>query len=208
MYMKFICLFMLLIFINTSYAQDKTHWERPSDYSFSIDNRFTLPAYINHIHDAEKVFSENELLLLEKSIDSIYKFSNLKIQVAFVTPNYYEKNNSKFNLFADTLSKKWNVAQYDVRFFLIVSMRDRLLQINWDGKKANAFLKNLSAFKKEGREPTDIEILNMKNVDNLSNKFLIEESMLGINLKAKNYVKALNGYFNAIIKNQHLFFDY
>jgi len=31
--------------------------------------------------------------------------------------------------------------------------------------------------------------------------------MLGVNLKAKNYVKAVKDYYIAIINNSHLFFD-
>ena len=44
-----------------------------------------------------------------------------------------------------------------------------------------------SAFEKE----------TIENYFQLTNKVLIEEAKLGVNLKAKNYVKALNDYFDS-----------
>ncbi|MFM2400658.1 MAG: hypothetical protein RI950_174, partial [Bacteroidota bacterium] len=67
--------------------------------------------------------------------------------------------------------------------------------------------KNLMEIRKEKREPTDIEKETIENYLQLTNKVLVEEAKLGVNLKAKNYVKALNDYLNAIIKNSNLLFD-
>jgi hypothetical protein len=47
----------------------------------------------------------------------------------------------------------------------------------------------------------------MENFGQLLDKILFEEAMLGVNLKSKNYAKALKDYFSAIINNAHLFFD-
>ena len=48
---------------------------------------------------------------------------------------------------------------------------------------------------------------DFENLSQLTNKVLFEEAMLGVNLKAKNYVKAVKDYYIAIINNSHLFFD-
>ena len=207
--MKYIILYIFLILVISSNAQNNSDTSKLQHYSYPIDveNRFILPEYTNQILDAEKFFSENEIQLLHKSIDSIFKSTNLKLQVAFVTPEYYENDSSKFDLFATTLEKKWATAQDEARLLLIVSMRDETAIMRLSGNKLNSSFRNLIEIVKENREPTEIEKENMENFGQLVNKILFEEAILGVNLKAKNYVKALKDYFSAIINNSHLFFD-
>ncbi len=207
--MKYIILYIFLILVISSNAQNNSDTAKLQHYSYPIDveNRFILPEYTNQILDAEKFFSENEIQLLHKSIDSIFKSTNLKLQVAFVTPEYYENDSSKFDLFATTLEKKWATAQDEARLLLIVSMRDETAIMRLSGNKLNSSFRNLIEIVKENREPTEIEKENMENFGQLVNKILFEEAILGVNLKAKNYVKALKDYFSAIINNSHLFFD-
>ena len=207
--MKYIILYIFLILVISSNAQNNSDTAKLQHYSYPIDveNRFILPEYTNQILDAEKFFSENEIQLLHKSIDSIFKSTKLKLQVAFVTPEYYENNSSKFDLFATTLEKKWATAQDEARLLLIVSMRDKTAIMRLSGNKLNSSFRNLIEIVKENREPTEIEKENMENFGQLVNKILFEEAILGVNLKAKNYVKALKDYFSAIINNSHLFFD-
>ena len=177
------------------------------NYSIVVENKFILPDYKNQILDAERFFSENEIQLLHKSIDSIFRSNKLKIQVAFVTPEYYENNSSKFDLFTDSLSNKWHKDQEEARVLLIVSMSDHTAKMIMSGNKLNSSFKEIIKIMKEKRVPTEIEKETFENLSQLTEKILFEEAMLGVNLKAKNYVKALNNFFNALLKNSKLIFD-
>ena len=188
-------------------AQNNSDTAKLQHYPVDVENKFILPEYSNQILDAEKFFSENEIQFLHKSIDSIFKSTLLKLQVAFVTPEYYENDSSKFDLFATTLEKKWGTVQDKARLLLIVSMSDKTAIMRLSGNKLKSSFRNLIEIVKENREPTDIEKRNMENFGQLLDKILFEEAMLGVNLKSKNYVKALKDYFTAIINNRHLFFD-
>ena len=205
--MKYIILHIFLILVISTNAQNNSDTAKLQHYPVDVENKFILPEYSNQILDAEKFFSENEIQFLHKSIDSIFKSTLLKLQVAFVTPEYYENDSSKFDLFATTLEKKWGTVQDKARLLLIVSMSDKTAIMRLSGNKLKSSFRNLIEIVKENREPTDIEKRNMKNFGQLLDKILFEEAMLGVNLKSKNYVKALKDYFTAIINNRHLFFD-
>jgi uncharacterized membrane protein YgcG len=205
--MKYIILYIFLILVISTNAQNNSDTAKLQHYPVDVENKFIIPEYTNQIVDAEKFFSENEIKLLHKSIDSIFKSTKLKLQVAFVTPEYYENNSSKFDLFATTLEKKWGTVQDEARLLLIVSMSDKTAIMRLSGNKLKRSFRNLIEIVKENREPTEIEKRNMENFGQLLDKILFEEAMLGVNLKSKNYVKALKDYFSAIIKNVHLFFD-
>jgi len=205
--MKYIILYIFLILVISTNAQNNSDTAKLQHYPVDVENKFIIPEYTNQIVDAEKFFSENEIKLLHKSIDSIFKSTKLKLQVAFVTPEYYENNSSKFDLFATTLEKKWGTVQDEARLLLIVSMSDKTAIMRLSGNKLKRSFRNLIEIVKENREPTEIEKRNMENFGQLLDKILFEEAMLGVNLKSKNYVKALKDYFSAIINNAHLFFD-
>lgn len=205
--MKYIILHIFLILVISTNAQNNSDTAKLQHYPVDVENKFILPEYSNQILDAEKFFSENEIQFLHKSIDSIFKSTKLKLQVAFVTPEYYENDSSKFDLFATTLEKKWGTVQDEARLLLIVSMSDKTAIMRLSGNKLKSSFRNLFEIVKENREPTDIEKRNMENFGQLLDKILFEEAMLGVNLKSKNYVKALKDYFTAIINNRHLFFD-
>ena len=205
--MKINLIFLLLVVFSKINAQNNYDTAKLKPYPIVVENRFILPEYKNQILDAEHFFSETEIQPLNKSIDSIFRSIKLKIQVAFVTPEYYENNSSKFDLYTDSLSNKWHTDQEEARIFLIVSMRDRTAKMIMSGNKLNSSFKELMKIMKEKRVPTEIEKENIENLSQLTNKILFEEAMLGVNLKAKNYVKALKDYFTAIINNRHLFFD-
>ena len=205
--MKYIILHIFLILVISTNAQNNSDTAKLQDYPVDVENKFILPEYTSQILDAEKNFSENEIQFLHKSIDSIFKSTLLKLQVAFVTPEYYENDSSKFDLFATTLEKKWGAVQDEARLLLIVSMIDKTAIMRLSGNKLKSSFRNLIEIVKENREPTDIEKRNMENFGQLLDKILFEEAMLGVNLKSKNYVKALKDYFTAIINNRHLFFD-
>ena len=205
--MKYIILHIFLILVISTNAQNNSDTAKLLHYPVDVENKFILPEYSNQILDAEKFFSENEIQFLHKSIDSIFKSTLLKLQVAFVTPEYYENDSSKFDLFATTLEKKWGTVQDKARLLLIVSMSDKTAIMRLSGNKLKSSFRNLIEIVKENREPTDIEKRNMENFGQLLDKILFEEAMLGVNLKSKNYVKALKDYFTAIINNRHLFFD-
>ncbi len=205
--MKYIIIHIFLILVISTNAQNNSDTSKLQHYPVDVENKFILPEYSNQILDAEKFFSENEIQFLHKSIDSIFKSTKLKLQVAFVTPEYYENDGSKFDLFATTLEKKWGTVQDEARLLLIVSMSDKTAIMRLSGNKLKSSFRNLFEIVKENREPTDIEKRNMENFGQLLDKILFEEAMLGVNLKSKNYVKALKDYFTAIINNRHLFFD-
>jgi hypothetical protein len=205
--MKYIILYIFLILVISTNAQNNSDTAKLQHYPVDVENKFIIPEYTNQIVDAEKFFSENEIKLLHKSIDSIFKSTKLKLQVAFVTPEYYENNSSKFDLFATALEKKWGTVQDEARLLLIVSMSDKTAIMRLSGNKLKRSFRNLIEIVKENREPTEIEKRNMENFGQLLDKILFEEAMLGVNLKSKNYVKALKDYFSAIINNAHLFFD-
>ena len=205
--MKYIILHIFLILVISTNAQNNSDTAKLQHYPVDVENKFILPEYSNQILDSEKFFSENEIQFLHKSIDSIFKSTKLKLQVAFVTPEYYENDSSKFDLFATTLEKKWGTVQDKARLLLIVSMSDKTAIMRLSGNKLKSSFRNLIEIVKENREPTDIEKRNMENFGQLLDKILFEEAMLGVNLKSKNYVKALKDYFTAIINNRHLFFD-
>ena len=205
--MKIKSLILLLLFFSNLDAQINFDTAKLKNYSIVVENKFILPDYKNQILDAERFFSENEIQLLHKSIDSIFRSNQLKIQVAFVTPEYYENNSSKFDLFTDSLSNKWHKDQEEARVLLIVSMSDHTAKMIMSGNKLNSSFKEIIKIMKEKRVPTEIEKETFENLSQLTEKILFEEAMLGVNLKAKNYVKALNKFFNALLKNSKLIFD-
>jgi hypothetical protein len=205
--MKIKLLILLLFFFSKINAQNNSDTAKSQHYPIEVKNKFILPEFTNQILDADKLFSKSEIQLLDKRIDSIFISTKLKLQVAFVTPEYYENNSSKFDLFTDSLSNKWNTDKEESRVILIVSMRDRSVKMFFTGNNLHSTFKNLMEIRKEKREPTDIEKETIENYLQLTNKVLVEEAKLGVNLKAKNYVKALNDYLNAIIKNSNLLFD-
>ena len=205
--MKIKTLILLLLFFSNLDAQINFDTAKLKNYSIVVKNKFILPDYKNQILDAERFFSENEIQLLHKSIDSIFRSNKLKIQVAFVTPEYYENNSSNFDLFTDSLSNKWHKDQEEARVLLIVSMSDHTAKMIMSGNKLNSGFKEIIKIMKEKRVPTEIEKETFENLSQLTEKILFEEAMLGVNLKAKNYVKALNNYFNALLKNSNLIFD-
>jgi hypothetical protein len=205
--MKIKSLILLLLFFSNLDAQINFDTAKLKNYSIVVENKFILPDYKNQILDAERFFSENEIQLLHKSIDSIFRSNKLKIQVAFVTPEYYENNSSKFDLFTDSLSNKWHKDQEEARVLLIVSMSDHTAKMIMSGNKLNSSFKEIIKIMKEKRVPTEIEKETFENLSQLTEKILFEEAMLGVNLKAKNYVKALNNFFNALLKNSKLIFD-
>jgi hypothetical protein len=205
--MKIKTLILLLLFFSNLDAQINFDTAKLKNYSIVVENKFILPDYKNQILDAERFFSENEIQVLHKSIDSIFRSNKLKIQVAFVTPEYYENNSSKFDLFTDSLSNKWHKDQEEARVLLIVSMSDHTAKMIMSGNKLNSGFKEIIKIMKEKRVPTEIEKETFENLSQLTEKILFEEAMLGVNLKAKNYVKALNNYFNALLKNSNLIFD-
>jgi hypothetical protein len=205
--MKIKSLILLLLFFSNLDAQINFDTAKLKNYSIVVENKFILPDYKNQILDAERFFSENEIQLLHKSIDSIFRSNKLKIQVAFVTPEYYENNSSKFDLFTDSLSNKWHKDQEEARVLLIVSMSDHTAKMIMSGNKLNSSFKEIIKIMKEKRVPTEIEKETFENLSQLIEKSLFEEAMLGVNLKAKNYVKALNNFFNALLKNSKLIFD-
>ena len=205
--MKLKLLIILLFFFGNLKAQKNTDRTKLQHNPNDVENKFILPEFTNQILDADKLFSESEIQLLDKRIDSIFISTKLKLQIAFVTPEYYENSSSKFDLFTDSLSNKWNTDKEESRVILIVSMRDRTVKMFFTGNKLHSSFKNLIEIRKEKREPTDIEKEIIENYFQLTNKVLVEEAKLGVNLKAKNYVKALNDYLNAIIKNSNLLFD-
>jgi hypothetical protein len=205
--MKIKLLILLLFFFSKINAQNNSGTAKSQHSPIEVENKFILPEFKNQILDADKLFSKSEIQLLDKRIDSIFISTKLKLQVAFVTPEYYENNSSKFDLFTDSLSNKWNTDKEESRVILIVSMRDRSVKMFFTGNNLHSAFKNLMEIRKEKREPTDIEKETIENYFQLTNKVLVEEAKLGVNLKAKNYVKALNDYLNAIIKNSNLLFE-
>jgi len=205
--MKIKLLIVLLFFFGNLKAQKNADTAKSQHSPIEVENKFILPEFKNQILDADKLFSKSEIQLLDKRIDSIFISTKLKLQVAFVTPEYYENNSSKFDLFTDSLSNKWNTDKEESRVILIVSMKDRSVKMFFTGNNLHSSFKNLIEIRKEKREPTDIEKETIENYFQLTNKVLVEEAKLGVNLKAKNYVKALNDYLNAIIKNSNLLFD-
>jgi len=205
--MKIKLLILLLFFFSKINAQNNSGTAKSQHSPIEVENKFILPEFKNQILDADKLFSKSEIQLIDKRIDSIFISTKLKLQVAFVTPEYYENNSSKFDLFTDSLSNKWNTDKEESRVILIVSMRDRSVKMFFTGNNLHSAFKNLMEIRKEKREPTDIEKETIENYFQLTNKVLVEEAKLGVNLKAKNYVKALNDYLNAIIKNSNLLFE-
>lgn len=205
--MKIKLLIILLFFFGNLKAQKNADRTKLQHNPNDVENKFILPEFTNQILDADKLFSKSEIQLLDKRIDSIYISTKLKLQIAFVTPEYYENTSSKFDLFTDSLSNKWNTVKEESRVILIVSMRDRTVKMFFTGNKLHSSFKNLIEIRKEKREPTDIEKETIENYFQLTNKVLVEEAKLSVNLKAKNYVKALNDYLNTIIKNSNLLFD-
>ena len=161
--MKYIILHIFLILVISTNAQNNSDTAKLQHYPVDVENKFILPEYSNQILDAEKFFSENEIQFLHKSIDSIFKSTKLKLQVAFVTPEYYENDSSKFDLFATTLEKKWGTVQDKARLLLIVSMSDKTAIMRLSGNKLKSSFRNLIEIVKENREPTDIEKRNMEN---------------------------------------------
>ena len=71
--MKIKVLILLLLFFSNLNAQTNFDTAKLKNNSIDVENRFILPVYKNQIVDAEKFFSENEIQLLHKSIDSIFR---------------------------------------------------------------------------------------------------------------------------------------
>jgi len=205
--MKYVILSFFLLVATSSNAQNHSDTAKMQHSVINAENKFILPEKINQILDAEKFFSEKEIQLINKSIDSIFSATKIKLQVAFVTPEYYDNDSTKFDLFTDSLSNKWHTDQEEARVILIVSMRDRTAKMMMSGNKLNSSFKELIKILKEKRKPTKNQKEDFENLSQLTNKVLFEEAMLGVNLKAKNYVKAVKDYYIAIINNSHLFFD-
>jgi hypothetical protein len=205
--MKYVILSFFLLVVTSSNAQKNSDTAIRQHKTINTENKFIVPENINQIIDAENFFSENEIQLIHKSIDSIFSATKIKLQVAFVTPEYYDNDGSKFDLFTDSLSNKWHTFEEEARVILIVSMRDRTAKMMMSGNKLNSRFKELIKIFKEKREPTEIQKEDFENLSQLTNKVLFEEAMIGVNLKASNYIKAVKDYFSAIINNSHLFFD-
>ena len=205
--MKYVILSFFLLVATSSNAQNHSDTAKMQHSVINAENKFILPENINQILDAENFFSEKEIQLINKSIDSIFSATKIKLQVAFVTPEYYDNDSTKFDLFTDSLSNKWHTDQEEARVILIVSMRDRTAKMMMSGNKLNSSFKELIKILKEKHKPTKNQKEDFENLSQLTNKVLFEEAMLGVNLKAKNYVKAVKDYYIAIINNSHLFFD-
>jgi hypothetical protein len=206
--MKYFILSFFLLVATLSNAQKNSDTAITQHRTINAENKFILPENTNQILDAEKFFSENEIQQIHKSIDSIFRLTKLKIQFAFVTREYYDNDSTKFEPFTDSLANKWHTDQEEARVILIVSMRDRTAKMIMSGNKLNSIFKDLIKIFKEKRELTEFEKEDFENLSQLTNKVLFEDAMLGVNLKAKNYVKAVKDYYNAIINNSHLFFEF
>ena len=77
--MKYIILHIFLILVISTNAQNNSDTAKLQHYPVDVENKFILPEYSNQILDAEKIFSENEIQFLHKSIDSIFKSTKLHL---------------------------------------------------------------------------------------------------------------------------------
>jgi len=190
--MKKLFFFVFLLISNFSIAQQTSDSNKTAsqDTSKNASSNFILPAYTNTILDAENLFSNAELEQLNQLIDSIYIATKLKFQIAFVTPNYYQSDATKYEDFVNSLTVKWKLDENIARVLLIVSMQQRQAQVKMSGNKLTKNVrKGLNAFK-EKRPFTVLEKEDMANFAKNLNGVVVE-SHFGMNLKAKNYVQAV-----------------
>ena len=206
--MKKLFFFVFLLISNLLNAQPASDSNKIAlqDTSKNASSNFILPAYKNTILDAENFFSNAELEQLNNLIDSIYTTTKLKFQIAFVTPNYYQSDATKYEDFVNSLTVKWKIDENIARVLLIVSRQQKQAQLKMFGNKLNRNIKKgLEAFKEKRalttfeKEGMDIFAKNMNGV--------IVESNFGMNLKAKNYVQAVKEFISVIVNKSNLFFD-
>jgi TPM domain len=206
--MKKLFFFVFLLISNFSIAQQTSDSNKTAsqDTSKNASSNFILPAYTNTILDAENLFSNAELEQLNQLIDSIYIATKLKFQMAFVTPNYYQSDATKYEDFVNSLTEKWKIDENIARVLLIVSMQQRQAQVKMSGNKLTRNVrKGLNAFK-EKRAFTVLEKEDMANFANNLNGVVVE-SHFGMNLKAKNYVQAVKEFISVVVNKSNLFFD-
>ena len=185
--MKQLFFFVSILITNFLNAQQTSDSNKTAsqDTSKNTSTNFILPAYTNTILDAENFFSNTELEQLNKLIDSIYITSKLKFQLAFVTPNYYQSDATKYEDFVDSLTVKWKwkIDEDIARVLLIVSLQQRQAQVKMFGNKLNRNIrKGLNAFK-EKRALTALEKEDMANFAKNLNEYschLHDWSMLKI----------------------------
>ena len=206
--MKQLFFFVFLLITNFSIAQQSSDSNKiaSQDTSKNASTNFILPAYTNTILDAENIFSNAELDQLNKLIDSIYTTTKLKFQFAFVTPNYYQSDATKFEHFVTSLTEKWKIDENISRVLLLVSMQQKQAQIKIFGNKLNRNIRKvLNAFK-EKRALTALEKEDMANFAKNLNGVVVE-SHFGMNLKAKIYVQAVKEFISVVVNKSNLFFD-
>ena len=206
--MKQLFFFVFLLISNFSIAQQTSDSNKTAsqDTSKNVFSNFILPAYTNTILDAENLFSNAELEQLNQLIDSIYIATKLKFQFAFVTPNYYQSDATRFEDFVTSLTEKWKIDENISRVLLLVSMQQKQAQIKIFGNKLNRNIRKvLNAFK-EKRALTALEKEDMANFAKNLNGVVVE-SHFGMNLKAKNYVQAVKEFISVVVNKSNLFFD-
>jgi hypothetical protein len=169
-----------------------------------LTNTFILPIYSNTILDAEHFFTINEMNQLNRSIDSVLVNNKLQLQFAFVTEDYFENDTTKFFKYVDTLTSKWNPGNSISRILLIVCMQQGQAELKFSGDKLT--ISNLFNAIKEKREFTQAEKDVFENFDEQSTE-IIGQSNLGLNLKAKNYLQAVNEFIKVIVTKQYSFFN-
>jgi len=206
--MKQLFFFFFLLISNFLNAQQTSDSNKiaSQDTSKNASSNFILPAYTNTILDAENFFSNAELEQLNNLIDSIYTTTKLKFQMAFVTPNYYQSDATKYQDFVNSLTEKWKIDENIARVLLIVSRQQKQAQLKMFGNKLNRNMRKVMDAYKEKRTLTALEKKGMANFKkNL--KGVIFESHFGINLKAKNYVQAVIEFISVVVNKSNLFFD-
>ena len=83
--MKYVILSFFLLVATSSNAQNHSDTAKMQHSAINTENKFILPENINQILDAEKFFSKKEIQLINKSIDSIFSATKIKIQVVRLT---------------------------------------------------------------------------------------------------------------------------
>ena len=206
--MKQLFFFVSLLITNFLNAQQTSDSNKTAsqDTSKNTSTNFILPAYTNTILDAENFFSNTELEQLNKLIDSIYITSKLKFQLAFVTPNYYQSDATKYEDFVDSLAVKWKIDENISRVLLIVSLQQKQAQLKIFGNKLNKNMRKVMDAYKEKRALTALEKKDMANFAKNLNGVVVE-SHFGMNLKAKNYVQAVKEFISVVVNKSNLFFD-
>ena len=205
---KYLLFFVFILISNFLNAQQTSDSNKiaSQDTSKNASSNFILPAYTNTILDAENFFSNAELEQLNNLIDSIYTTTKLKFQMAFVTPDYYQSDATKYQDFVNSLTEKWKIDENIARVLLIVSRQQKQAQLKIFGKKLNRNVKKgLEAFK-EKRALTTFEKEDMDNFAKNLNGVVVE-SNFGMNLKAKNYVQAVKEFISVVVNKSNLFFD-